>query len=224
MIVTAANDSMCVDVPESARTLDGFGAWAASGTFPEHGRVTYFRQGVFLDMSPEEANKHSKVKTEIARVLGNLVKDRDLGEMHGDGLWITNDKADLSNVPDATFVSWESLKTGRVQLIKSTDEDDGIEMRGSPDWVLEVVNNSSVQKDTVWLPKAYHAATVKEYWLVDARGARIDFTMHVWRPDDFAVVPPDEGAWKESEVFSCAVRLERERDQVGGWSYELLIR
>ena len=172
MIVTAANDSMCVDVPESARTLDGFRAWAASDSFPERGRITYFRRGIFLDMTPEKANKHNNVKTEITRVLGNLVRDRDLGTVYSDGLWITNDQADLSNEADATFISWESWETGRIQLITAPGDDDGIEMSGSPDWVLEVVSNSSERKDTVWLPDAYHAADVREYWLVDARGRR----------------------------------------------------
>lgn len=224
MNVTAANDSICVDVPESASTLDGFRAWSASDSFPERGRITYFRQGIFLDMSPEKANKHNNVKTEIARVLGNLVKDQDLGKLHGDGLWVTNDQADLSNEADATFVSWESLETGRLQLITLPDDDDGIEMRGSPDWVLEVVSNSSERKDTVWLPDAYHAATVREYWLVDARGEKIKFTMHVWRPDRFETIQPTDEGWRESEVFGCAVRLDRERDRMGGWSYTLLIR
>jgi len=224
MIVTAANDSMCVDVPESARTLDGFREWAASSSFPDCGRITYFRQGIFLDMSPEKANQHNDVKTEIARVLGNLVKDRNLGKLHGDGLWVTNDQADLSNEADATFNLWESLETGRIQLVTSPDDDDGIEMRGSPDWVLEVVSNSSERKDTVWLPDAYHAAAVREYWLVDARGEQIDFTLHVWRPEGFEIIQPDNDGWRKSEVFNCIVCLDRERDRIGGWTYELLIR
>jgi Uma2 family endonuclease len=224
MIVTAANDSICVDVPESASTLDGFRTWSASDSFPQHGRITYFRQGIFLDMSPEKANAHNDVKTEITRVLGNLVRDRDLGKLYSDGLWITNDRADLSNEADATFVSWESLETGRIQLITLPDDDDGIEMRGSPDWVLEVVSNSSEKKDTIWLPEAYYAADVREYWLVDARGARIKFILHVRRPDRFATKEPDDDGWRESEVFGCAVRLDRNRDRVGGWSYTLLNR
>ena len=224
MIVTAANDSICVDVPESARTLAGFRAWAASDSFPDHGRITYFREGIFLDMSPEKANKHNSVKTEISRALGNLVKERDLGKLHGDGLWITNDHAKLSNEADATFVSWDSLESGRIQLIKSPDDDDGIEMRGSADWVLEVVSNSSERKDTVWLPKAYHAAGVREYWLVDARGQQIEFTIHAWHPNGFEAIQPDNDGWRNSEVFECAVRLDRVRDRMAGWSYELLIR
>ena len=216
---------MCVDVPESAaKTLEGFRAWASSASFPEHGRITYYRQRIFVDMSPEKANKHSKVKSEIARVLGNLVKERNLGELHHDGLWVTNDEADLSNEADATFISWESLESRRIQLIASSDDEDGIEMRGSPDWVLEVVSKSSEKKDKILLPEAYHKAKVREFWLVDAQGEQIDFKLSVWRPDTFEMIQPDDDGWRESEVFGCAVRLDRERNQVGGWSYTLLIR
>ena len=224
MIVIAANDSIQVDVPESARTLEGFRSWVSSDSFPEHGRITYFRKGIFLDMSPEKANKHNDVKTEIRRALGNFVREHDLGKLRGDGQWITNDQADLSNEADATFISWESMETGRIRLIKSHDDDDGIEMRGSPDWVLEVVSNSSEKKDTVWLPDAYHAAHVKEYWLVDARGDQTQFTMYVWRPDKFEIIQPNDDGWRESEVFGRAVRLDRQRDRMGGWEYTLHVR
>lgn len=79
------------------------------------------------------------------------------------------------------------------------------------------------RKDTIWLPEAYHAASVREYWLVDARGEEINFTLRVWRSNEFEI-PPDVDGWRDSEVFGCAVRLDRERDRVGGWSYTLLIR
>jgi Uma2 family endonuclease len=179
---------------------------------------------VFLDISPEKANKHNAVKTEITRVLGNLVRERDLGNVYGDGLWITNDQAQLSNEPDATFICWESLENGRIQLIPSRSDDDGIEMRGSPDWVLEVVSNSSQKKDTVWLTEAYHAASVKEYWIVDARGELIAFSIYVLRTGRFEVVEPQDNNWTPSEVFGCDFRLVRERDRIGAWSYTLHTR
>jgi Uma2 family endonuclease len=175
-------------------------------------------------MSPEKARKHNAVKTEITRVLGNLVKERDLGNVYADGLWITNDRAELSNEPDATFISWESFEMGRIRLIPSRNEDDGIEMRGSPDWVLEVVSNSSQKKDTVWLPEAYHAASVKEFWLVDARGEFVDFTIYAWETGGFEVVEPGDDNWRRSEVFGCEARHVRERDRIGAWSYTLHTR
>lgn len=224
MILTVASEDLQVVVPTSAYSLDGFREWVASDSFPERGGVTYYRQEVLLDMSPERFESHSKVKSEISRVLGNLVKECDLGTLCDDGLWITNDGADLSNEADSTFLSWDSLKSGKILLVQSTLDSDGIEMRGSPDWVLEVISKSSKRKDTVLLPKAYHAADVREYWLVDARGDEIEFTIFVWRVDKFETVEPDGDGWRKSEVFPRSFRLDRNRDPVGGWAYTLGVR
>ena len=209
------------------QSLEDFRRWIRSDDCPEHGRFTYFRGQVLFDMAAERVNAHSKLKTEVVTVLANLVRTRNLGEIHGDGIWYTDRSADLSNEPDGSFLTWQSLKSGRVVLIESADPDvdgDGIEYRGGPDWALEVVSGTSVVKDTQWLPVAYHAAGVLEYWLIDARGASIDFTMHRHRPGAYEVVSPDPQGWRSSELFGRDVRLSRSRDPVGGWQYQLQLR
>ena len=50
-----------------------------------------------------------------------------------------------------------------------------VELDGSPDMVLEVVSDSSVEKDIDVLMDLYWKAGIREYWLVDARGERIEF-------------------------------------------------
>jgi Uma2 family endonuclease len=37
-----------------------------------------------------------------------------------------------------------------------------MELEGTPDWVLEVVSQSSVAKDTKWLRESYHKAGIPE--------------------------------------------------------------
>lgn len=224
MSLTAATEDLEVRVPDSACTLAGFRKWAGSDGFPDRGRITYCRREIFLDLSPERANAHNEVKSEVDRVLGNLTKEGDLGKFYHDGLWLTHDGADLSHQADGTFVAWESLEAGRIQLVATTPDGDGIEMRGSPDWVLEVVSKSSERKDRETLRDAYHAAGVREYWLIDARGAEIDFTVLDWRPARFERVAAGEAGWLQSEVFGRAIRLVRVRDRRGGWSYTLLVR
>ena len=221
MLSTAANDRVQVDVPRSAYSLAGFRQWVASSSFPESGRLTYFQGEVFLDMSPERARSHNKVKSEICRVLGNLVVDHDLGELYQDGMWLTNDEADLSSEADGMFVSWKALEHGQIQLISTEPDGDGIEMRGSPDWVLEVVSDSSVRKDTQWLRSAYHRAKVREFWIVDARGGSILFSILAWNTDAFKPAQISSDGWQRSEVFDRSFKLERQRDRIGGWKYSL---
>lgn len=87
---------------------------------------------------------------------------------------VTNEAADLSGNPDGVFVSHDSFHTGRVKLIEGK-EDGYVELEGSPNMVLEVVSDSSVEKDNELLMDLYWKAGIRKYWLVDARGERIEF-------------------------------------------------
>src|SRR5205823_696983 len=116
--------------------------------FPENVRATFIAGEIFLDMSKEDPRLHVRVKDELARVLGTLCKEEDLGEFYGDRVGISNEAADLSNVPDGSFYLWETLESGRIRLIQREGEESYVELEGTPDWVLEVVSRSSVNKDT----------------------------------------------------------------------------
>jgi Uma2 family endonuclease len=213
-------DGLHVTVPETAHTLAGFREWAASDEFPETGKISYLAGELFIDMSPEMFDSHNQVKDAINGVLSPLVRKLDLGKYCPDGLWITNDDANLSTEADATFLSWERLESGQVQLIPRRDSQDGIEMRGSPDWVLEIVRDTSVRKDTVRLLDLYFRANVREYWLIDARGDSLDLTIYHRGAESFVPGTPFRG-WLASEVFSYRFRLTRQRDRIGGWTYTL---
>ena len=56
-------------------------------------------------MSKEQIYSHNQVKTEFARVLAGIAKQKRLGRYFSDGLFLTNLEADLSAKPDGTFVS-----------------------------------------------------------------------------------------------------------------------
>src|SRR5262245_56853358 len=72
-----------VVIPASAFTLAGFREWTTSDDFPERGQFSFLGDEVFIDMSPEEIETHSKLKVELGRVLPNLVEKDDLGEFYG---------------------------------------------------------------------------------------------------------------------------------------------
>ncbi len=224
MIVHTIYENLQISIPDSAYTLEGFRAWAASDQFPDRGQVSFFNGEILIDMSPERIESHNKVKAEVDRVIGSLVRTLDIGNYYPDGLWLTNDEAGLSTEPDGTFVTWQTLESGgaRVVIAREGDED-GIEMRGSPDWVMEIVSTSSVVKDTQVLPASYHRAHVSEFWLINARGEDVRFTVLHDHPDEYNTVPTEDG-WMTSRMFGRQFRLVRDRDRVGGWQYTLEMR
>jgi Uma2 family endonuclease len=205
----------------SGMTLGGFRSWLYSSDFPEHGRVTFVNGRLIIEMSPERIDSHVKVKGEIYRVIIGIVKDLNLGEFYADGARITKEEADVSNEPDASFASWETLSSGRLTPPQDRPQDGNhIEMVGAPDWVCEILSDSSIDKDTRQLMQAYHKAGVREYWLIDARGKNIKFKILIWEPEKFNQVEPRDG-WHASLVFGREFQLTRSRNQIGRWDYEL---
>ncbi len=215
---------LCICIPTSALTLEGFRDWATSNDFPEYVRAAFIGEEIYLDMSNDEPDAHVGVKGEIARVLMNLNRDLKLGKVYADGVLITNVKARVSNNPDASFCSREAFQTGRVRLVPRKNQPERYrEIEGTPDWVLEVLSDSSEEKDTAKLREAYHRAGIPEYWLIDARGEQILFQILSWRKTGYAAAPVRDG-WQRSRVFGRSFRLERQRDEFGLWEYTLHVR
>jgi Uma2 family endonuclease len=94
---------------------------------------------------------------------------------------------------------------------------------GTPDWVLEVVSDSSVEKDTEQLREAYHRAGIPEYWLIDAWGDKIDFTILIHRKPGYGAAQVKNN-WQRSKVFGRDFCLTRKEDEFGLWEYTLALR
>ncbi|MEM6330335.1 MAG: Uma2 family endonuclease [Planctomycetota bacterium] len=210
-------------MPAPAMTLDAFRAWAASEDFPESGKVTYYAGRVVFDMSPQQYYTHLAVLEAINSTIGVLVRQLDTGRYFPDGGWLTNDAADVSNEPDAMFVSWRSFESGRFAM-KHGDQEDSPQMVGAPDWVCEVLSDASVEKDTVVLREAYHKAGIPEYWMLDARGEQVDFKLLIAGEQGYAEAPADGDGWRRSPVFGREFHLSRDRDRVNRWRYCLAHR
>ncbi|MBI3467934.1 MAG: Uma2 family endonuclease [Planctomycetes bacterium] len=221
---TAVLDREAIHVPASAATLAGFRTWATSDHFPRQGRVSFIRQEIIVDMTPEEIETHIKVKAAISSTLFSLSQKLDLGTFYPDGTLVTNKPADLSTEPDGTFVTWEGFRAGRVRAVPRKDRPGEYrELEGTPNWVLEVVSRSSRLKDTRLLREAYHRAGVPEYWLIDALGRTIDFQMLCYRRSGYVRALARRG-WLHSRVFDRDFRLRRRRDPLGFWQYMLEVR
>jgi len=217
-------DNEPVRVPVSAHTLAGFRVWATSDKFPERGRISFLDKEILVDMCPEELETHASVKFEIGRVLGTLNRKMNRGKFYPDGTLVSNIDANLSTVPDATFVAWSSLEAKRVRLIpREGEQGEYKELEGTPDWVLEVVSKFSLTKDTKLLRRQYFQAGIPEYWLVNARGKEIDFQILNRGESDY--VSLGSGAdWQRSRIFLRKFRLVRRRGRMNLWEYTLRVK
>jgi Uma2 family endonuclease len=214
-----------VEVPLDVRTLKAFRRWAFSKDFPEHGRIDYIGGRIEVDMSPERAFSHGTPKVELIRVLANLLEQRDFGMLFSDRMRVTSLEADLSTEPDLVLVTYKSLEDGRVALGEPSHSAPGdfLEIQGGPDLVVEIVSPSSIRKDTRDLPRAYFAAGVREYWLVDALGDEFHFQIYARGRSGFAARRSDRYGFQKSGVLGGSVSMEQRITSRGLPSYRVTI-
>jgi Uma2 family endonuclease len=219
-MATVLIDEQCV-IPAGIATLADFRRWAVSPEFPPSGRIDWVASRIEVDVSPEDIFTHGTLKSEIVGRLWALTKDRPM-HLFTSETRVSNPAADLSVEPDVAIVTDASVDAGRVRLVpgSSGKPDRFIELEGSPDLVIEIVSDSSVVKDTRRLPAAYHKAGVAEFWLVDARGPEIIFTIHRRGSSGFMEDRSDTGLAR-SALLGCCFSLTRSRNPQGRPLYDL---
>jgi hypothetical protein len=221
-LITVVNESRNVIVPSWVATLEDFRRWLDSDDAPENARVWFLKGNVWVDMSKEQIYTHVQVKTKFIIVVGGLVEAKHSGLFLADGAYLTNFDADISGNPDALFVANATLASGRVRLIEGAEEG-FVELEGTPDMVLEVISQSSVNKDAVVLKVAYWQAGIGEYWLVDARKEPLRFDIFRHTAKGY-VSTRKQGGWLKSEVFGKSFRLTRRTDGLGHPAFVLAMR
>jgi Uma2 family endonuclease len=98
-----------------------------------------------------------------------------------------------------------------------------VELEGSPDMVLEVVSDSSVEKDTQFLRDLYWKAGIREYWIADGRDTQADLTI-LRRSSRGYTATRKVAGWLKSAVFSNSFRLSRQLDSLGHPEFLLEIK
>jgi len=209
-------------IPDTVRDLTSFRRWVHQASFPEKSRTWWMRKEVWIDMSKEQVFTHNLVRTAVTSELYNLVNRLDLGLLLSDGVLFTNREADLSGNPDLLFISYDSREQERVELIEGKFRG-YTEIIGSPDMVLEVVSDSSEEKDVVVLFEDYFTAGIREYWRVDARESPISFEIFKRNSKGFVAARKQAG-WLKSAVFGKAFRMVESKDRLGDPKYLLEVR
>ena len=210
-----------VMIPPGIETLEDFRRWALSDEFPERVRIDYIGGMIEVELMPERLSSHGTVKVEVVRVLANRVRAVDLGEVFVDQARVSSASANLSAEPDVVVLRHETIESGAVRLVPTSDDEDFVEIEGGPDLVIEIVSPSSVGKDLRRLPPAYHDAGVREFWLVDARREELVFRILRRGSGGFEEVASDDEGFRRSEVLGRRYRLERHRGRRDEWRYDL---
>lgn len=212
-----------VDVPAWVVDFESFRRWLHSEEFPETGKICFINDKVWVDLSMEEVIAHGQVRTEIGRVLANLMKDTKFGRFAPEGTRYSHLESNLSTEPDGMVVSKAAMRDGRVQLVGGEKGDD-TEVIGSPEILLEIVSRSSEVKDTEWVMSAYFHAGILEYWFIDARDEDdIVFEIYKRGKKEF-VATRKQGGWVRSGVLERSFRLAQTEDADGKPEFTLEVR
>lgn len=202
---------------------DSYRRWARSDDYPESGRFAFLNGTIWIDLTMEQLFSHNAVKTRITSALDNLVSEAELGYLFSDGTLVSHPGAGLSTEPDACFVTYDSVASGAVKWVEGAKEG-YVEVEGAPDMVLEIVSDSSVTKDTADLRELYWQAGVKEYWLVDARGQQLKFSLLKHTARGYVESRRQADGWVKSAVFGKSFSLTQGKDRFGKPLFSLQAR
>jgi Uma2 family endonuclease len=208
-----------VRIPGWVCDLTSFRRWARSDSFPQHGWIAHLGGELWVDLTMERA-AHNQSKGIINSRLTLLSDENDLGFYFSDRMLLTNTDVGLSTEPDGMFVSQLALVEGRVVL---REGDQALEVEGAPDMTLEVVSESSVEKDLEILRDLYWRAGITEYWIVDVRGKIPVFDVLRYAASRYVPVRKQAG-WIKSQVFGRSFKLTRQATASGLSRYSLEVR
>lgn len=212
-----------VRIPAEVVDLESFCRWATSEEYPQSGHFSYFHGEIWVDLSMEEMYSHNRVKTKFTQILATVVEEASVGILLADRMLLRNSAADLSTEPDALFVSYDALQSGRVTRVRNARQRI-LQLDGTPEMVLEIVSDTSVQKDTVELRDLYWRAGVTEYWLVDVRDGNLTFDVLKHGSKGYTPTRRQAGGWLKSTIFNRSFRLTQQTDPLGDPVYQLEVR
>jgi Uma2 family endonuclease len=201
-----------IEVPFWVVDLESYRRWIHSGVLPEKLKVHFINGRVVIDITNESVS-HNQIRLAVSVTLYGLIGPTDHDVFVMRGLTLVNEAAELACIPDAMFISAESLTSERVKFEEIRSKVFATDVVGSPDMVLEVISPSSVVKDTEWLMTQYHDAGVKEYWVIDSRAKQeLTFTIYSRTATEFVPVRPVTG-WLKSTVLGKSFKLSRLADR-----------
>lgn len=195
-----------IEMPAWVRDYESFRRWIHSAACPDDAKVCFIHGKVWVDPDMEEFFSHNVVRTELNRVLANLMRQTKFGRFVSEGMTYSHLETELTTEPDGMIFSHAALGDGRVRLVGG-EKGLQTELVGSPEVVIEVVSAGSEVKDTEWTMSAYFDAGIEEYWLIDARDEDdVQFDVYKRGKKEF-VAAKKPGGWVKSAVLGQSFRL-----------------
>ncbi len=105
-------------------------------------------------VTPSPTIRHQRISMNLVRALDSFVRTRGSGEVFTAPLDVILSRHDVAQ-PDLLFVSAE-----RRELLRDW-------VRGAPDVVVEILSESTRNRDLGLKRRIYRRRGVKEYWIVD---------------------------------------------------------
>jgi Uma2 family endonuclease len=130
-------------------------------SLPEDGRQYQLIDGEFL-MAPAPFRYHQRIALNLGSLLNLKLRESGEGEMNIAPFDVHFDRHNVFQ-PDLCFFSKE-----RMQLLS----DRGAE--GAPDWVIEILSESTARLDRISKRALYARFGVKELWLIDPESDLIE--------------------------------------------------
>lgn len=145
--------------------------------------------GEVIIMAPVN-REHADLNGWLFRLVCEFVEHHDLGVVFGPEFPMRLAFLRTWRIPDIMFVS-----KAKISKLRPTHLD------GAPDLVVEIISPDSEARD--WRDKysIYESSGVREYWVVDPLGKRID-VYSLGRSKRYSQILPDD----EGRIYSKAIR------------------
>jgi Uma2 family endonuclease len=107
-----------------------------------------------LIMTPSPVTMHQRISGRLFASIFTFVKDNNLGEVFTAPYDVVFDNENVFQ-PDILFISKE-----RLNIITEKN------VQGAPDFVIEILSETTAYKDAIQKKKLYARFGVREYWIV----------------------------------------------------------
>ncbi len=116
--------------------------------------------GIPYNMSPAPKRMHQKAETLLIRKIGNFLEGKTC-ELYPAPFDVVLSEKDTNNELIDTVVQPD------ISVICDTSKLDDAGCKGAPDFIIEILSQSTALKDATTKKDLYEKSGVKEYWMVD---------------------------------------------------------